>query len=207
MTWFVVSRKQQQQNGSDEDTIMEGEGEDRAIGECDLEEGGRTAHVFYDLAPTSLAPASSSNNTSLSSSLSDVPFNHEDYDDEARQKVVSFRALHKSDRERIQHLHEKWFPVVYSDEFYDQLCTNHRLVTSGDKLFTCVATLQDEKPLYCQAAPADGMGSEAVPNPLYNLQQRQQQVATVYSFQQKVTNPILATGVLHVAIVLKGYPP
>ena len=55
---------------------------------------------------------------------------------------ISFRSLRVGDRSRIQQLHEQWFPVTYSNEFYDELVTNHRLATSGDNLFTCVATLR-----------------------------------------------------------------
>jgi len=86
-------------------------------------------------------------------------------DDGEEDDMVSFRELRSSDRRRIQQLHEEWFPVVYSDEFYDQLCTNHRLSTSGDVLFTCVATLpkvqQQENVVYCQ--PTTTGGGKSVP--------------------------------------------
>lgn len=77
--------------------------------------------------------------------------------------TVSFRPLRSSDRRRLQQLHEEWFPVSYSDDFYDDLVNNHRLATSGDQLFTCVATLndntrcksvsegEDDTHLYCQS--------------------------------------------------------
>ena len=36
-------------------------------------------------------------------------------------------------------MHEEWFPVVYQEEFYDQLVL-HRMPHSGEPLYTCVAT-------------------------------------------------------------------
>lgn len=67
-------------------------------------------------------------------------------------RMISFRPLKGRDRKRIQELHEEWFPVRYTDEFYTELVNNHRLSTSGDALFTSVATLDNEPSLYCQEA-------------------------------------------------------
>jgi ribosomal protein S18 acetylase RimI-like enzyme len=54
-----------------------------------------------------------------------------------------FRDLEKKDRARIQVLHEEWFPVVYQEEFYDQVVL-HRMPNTGEPLFTCVATIHDD---------------------------------------------------------------
>jgi len=53
------------------------------------------------------------------------------------QCVVWFRPLQKNDRTAIQKLHEEWFPVHYSKEFYD--CVIQNKMTSGESLYTCVA--------------------------------------------------------------------
>jgi ribosomal protein S18 acetylase RimI-like enzyme len=52
---------------------------------------------------------------------------------------IRFRPIEPQDRHRIQELHEEWFPVVYQDEFYDQLML-HRMPNTGESLYTCVAT-------------------------------------------------------------------
>ena len=101
--------------------------------------------------------------------------NGNDHDDSSQ--TLCFRPLHTKDRKRIQQLHEEWFPVKYSNSFYDELVTNHRLATSGDSLFTCVGTLAqtsaDEEAdgtsaqVYCQTA-----GGEGLP-PLRQLQKQQ----------------------------------
>jgi ribosomal protein S18 acetylase RimI-like enzyme len=52
---------------------------------------------------------------------------------------IRFRPIEPQDRLRIQELHEEWFPVVYQDEFYEQLVL-HRMPHTGEPLYTCVAT-------------------------------------------------------------------
>ena len=90
--------------------------------------------------------------------------------------TVSFRPLRSSDRHRIQQLHEEWFPVSYSDDFYDHLVNNHCLVTSGDQLFTCVATLNDTSKNVCEEEREDVHPyCRNVGEPSYPGQQRQQQ--------------------------------
>lgn len=58
---------------------------------------------------------------------------------------ISFRPLHEGDRDQIQDLHEEWFPVRYKSEFYDEL-VRHRMVNSGEHLFTCAAIYHEEDP-------------------------------------------------------------
>jgi histone acetyltransferase MCC1 len=48
------------------------------------------------------------------------------------------RMIQPQDREIIQRLHEEWFPVLYQDEFFDEL-VHGRMIGSGDPLFTRVA--------------------------------------------------------------------
>lgn len=52
-----------------------------------------------------------------------------------------FRPIQESDRDRVKQLHEEWFPVVYQDDFYNDL-VKERL--AGKKLHTCVATVAAE---------------------------------------------------------------
>ena len=52
-----------------------------------------------------------------------------------------FRPIQESDRDRVKQLHEEWFPVVYQDEFYDDL-VKERL--AGKRLHTCVAVAADD---------------------------------------------------------------
>jgi histone acetyltransferase MCC1 len=58
-------------------------------------------------------------------------------------RTLTFRPLEPKDREQIQKLHEEWFPVSYKDEFYDDLVI-HRMVSSGEELFTYAAVAVDE---------------------------------------------------------------
>ena len=53
----------------------------------------------------------------------------------------AFRPIQESDRDRVKELHEEWFPVVYQDEFYDDL-VKERL--AGKRLHTCVAVASPE---------------------------------------------------------------
>ena len=56
---------------------------------------------------------------------------------------IRFRPIEPQDRLRIQELYEEWFPVVYQDEFYEQLVL-HRMPHTGDPLYTCVAVDADD---------------------------------------------------------------
>jgi ribosomal protein S18 acetylase RimI-like enzyme len=47
------------------------------------------------------------------------------------------RSIQPSDRDRVQALHEEWFPVKYQDDFYNELAYN-RMAYSQDPLFTRV---------------------------------------------------------------------
>lgn len=137
----------------------------------DLEAGDGNASFPVEGATTSApllstTPTPCSLNSSPSSSISGAGTT-ESYA-AAATSTVSFRPLQSSDRHRIQELHEQWFPVSYSDDFYDDLVNNHRLSTSGDQLFTCVATLNDKNistssddtQLYCQTVGEDSLTSQ-----------------------------------------------
>lgn len=54
------------------------------------------------------------------------------------------RMIQPEDREIIQRLHEEWFPVVYQDEFFDELAQG-RMIGSGDPLFTRLAICSDDE--------------------------------------------------------------
>ena len=58
-------------------------------------------------------------------------------------KKVIFRPLHVNDRDEIKKLHESWFPVNYSDQFYDDSVQNKAI--TGDRLYSCVATVVGEE--------------------------------------------------------------
>lgn len=51
---------------------------------------------------------------------------------------VKYRSLQLKDKTIVKDLHEKWFPVKYSDDFYSSLVQN-KLVGSGNRLYSCVA--------------------------------------------------------------------
>ena len=57
--------------------------------------------------------------------------------------LVRFRPLQQRDRNEIKRLHEDWFPVQYTDEFYDVIVENQSL--SGDPLYSCIAEKEDEE--------------------------------------------------------------
>lgn len=56
---------------------------------------------------------------------------------------LRFRSIQPPDRDTVQQLHEEWFPVIYQDEFYDELVHGHMTAT-GDPLYTCVAVDDDK---------------------------------------------------------------
>ena len=60
-------------------------------------------------------------------------------DDRIRSSII-FRPIQPKDQEQIQMLHEQWFPVKYTKEFYDDL-VYERMASTGDPLFTCVGTI------------------------------------------------------------------
>jgi ribosomal protein S18 acetylase RimI-like enzyme len=74
-------------------------------------------------------------------SVTDSTTDDDEIDDpEPRTKLV-LRPIHPSDRQEIQTLHETWFPVRYQDDFYEEL-VNHRMVNTGNPLFTSCCVLQ-----------------------------------------------------------------
>jgi histone acetyltransferase MCC1 len=60
-----------------------------------------------------------------------------------RKRRFRCRMIQPQDREVIQRLHEEWFPVLYQDEFFDELVQG-RMIGSGDPLFTRLAIENDE---------------------------------------------------------------
>jgi ribosomal protein S18 acetylase RimI-like enzyme len=50
---------------------------------------------------------------------------------------LQFRTILPKDRRQIQQLHEKWFPVVYQLDFYDQLVLG-KMCHTGEDLYTNV---------------------------------------------------------------------
>jgi len=55
-----------------------------------------------------------------------------------------FRPLQISDRWDIQKLHKDWFPVEYTDDFYDSVVNN--LSSSGEPIYSCaVSHFTDEE--------------------------------------------------------------
>lgn len=64
-------------------------------------------------------------------------------DTESSRILVQFRPLQQRDRPEIQRLHEEWFPVEYTDEFYDSIVENKSL--SGDPIYSCIAEKGDEE--------------------------------------------------------------
>lgn len=53
-----------------------------------------------------------------------------------------FRTIVPSDREEVQRLHEDWFPVTYSDEFYEDLAEG-RMGQYGKPLYTRLAVEEE----------------------------------------------------------------
>ena len=51
---------------------------------------------------------------------------------------LQFRTILPKDRTQIQNLHETWFPVVYQQEFYDQLVYG-KMCHTGEPLYTNLA--------------------------------------------------------------------
>ena len=60
------------------------------------------------------------------------------------EREVSFRSIRPYDRDEIQRLHELWFPVLYHDEFYDDLVQG-RPGQFGEPLYSCLAVRQVRK--------------------------------------------------------------
>ena len=57
---------------------------------------------------------------------------------------MHWRNIQPKDRNRIQELHEEWFPVSYQQEFYDGL-VHERMPHTNEPLYTCVATVNNLK--------------------------------------------------------------
>lgn len=150
MPWFGLSINDSDECSTEEDELLN-----------DLE-SGRSLPPISTESLEAVPAANPSSNASSSSSGSDelaailTPSADALEDSEPLRDRICYRQLRPGDRSRIQQLHEQWFPVTYSDEFYDELVTNQRLATSGDHLFTCVATL-DTQNMYCQPAGQDSL--------------------------------------------------
>ena len=185
MPWFGLLN-------SDSETVAEDQ-VDNAKSLDDLEAGDGNASFPVEEGDTkasaqllSTTPTPCSLNSSPSSSVSGAGTTEPDAAP-AATSTVSFRPLQSSDRHRIQQLHEQWFPVSYSDDFYDDLVNNHRLSTSGDQLFTCVAILNDknggtsseDSQLFCQAVGADSFPSQQQRQPQLSQQSQQEEEETV----------------------------
>jgi ribosomal protein S18 acetylase RimI-like enzyme len=57
---------------------------------------------------------------------------------------LSYRCIMPKDRERIQLLHEEWFPVAYQDDFYDNLVLGRMLTTNNPLYTNLMCNKQDE---------------------------------------------------------------
>lgn len=55
---------------------------------------------------------------------------------------ITFRPLEEEDRSQIKQLHEKLFPVAYTDHFYNTVVKN--LTMDGKPLFSCIAIARGE---------------------------------------------------------------
>jgi ribosomal protein S18 acetylase RimI-like enzyme len=93
--------------------------------------------------------------------------------------MISFRKILPKDRQRIQELHEEWFPVEYHDEFYDDLCWHSRMCNSDQKLYTIVATIPSSSTTTSsstmKATTSRGMGPSCKQRRRRRRQQQQQQ--------------------------------
>jgi ribosomal protein S18 acetylase RimI-like enzyme len=61
---------------------------------------------------------------------------------------LSYRRILPKDRVRIQELHEKWFPVVYQQEFYDNLVLG-KLCNTNNPLHTKVICNDEDEIIAC----------------------------------------------------------
>ena len=64
------------------------------------------------------------------------------HEEEEEELIYRYRTILPKDRARIQVLHEEWFPVVYQEEFYDNLVLG-KMCQTGEDLYTNV--IVDEK--------------------------------------------------------------
>jgi ribosomal protein S18 acetylase RimI-like enzyme len=70
---------------------------------------------------------------------------HVDHNDMADDhELLSYRCILPKDRERIQLLHEEWFPVAYQDDFYDNLVLGKMLTTNSPLYTNLICNKQDE---------------------------------------------------------------
>ena len=78
------------------------------------------------------------------------------------QEKIIFRPLRQSDRDEIQKLHEHWFPVKYSNEFFNEAVRNKTI--AGDWLYSCVAVAlgeEDEESVSKSACSKEAWGDLA----------------------------------------------
>lgn len=57
--------------------------------------------------------------------------------------IIYFRAIQPADRQVIQQLHEQWFPVDYTSDFFDGLCTSRVMPGTSEPLYSCVACFKE----------------------------------------------------------------
>lgn len=57
--------------------------------------------------------------------------------------IIYFRKIQPNDREAIQRLHEKWFPVDYKSDFFDGLCRERIMPGTSEPLYSCVACFKE----------------------------------------------------------------
>jgi histone acetyltransferase MCC1 len=82
----------------------------------------------------------------LGSSCGSTPTNRLLLPESSRHHQRRFRCrmIQPQDRVVVQRLHEEWFPVLYQDEFFDELVQG-RMIGSGDPLFTRLAIENDDE--------------------------------------------------------------
>lgn len=66
------------------------------------------------------------------------------FDDEPNEKCeLHYRPIQQYDKANIKYLHEQWFPVEYTDEFYEAVVRN--VTISNQPLYSCVCQLVDNE--------------------------------------------------------------
>jgi ribosomal protein S18 acetylase RimI-like enzyme len=131
----VLQRQQQQHAWSNSNSSKVDEEDGELYGDANQDEVEDGAYRYDD--DDDITDNNNNNNDNSSS-------HNNYYDDDNEPPLIDHDSLHwrtilPRDRLRIQSLHEQWFPVVYQEEFYDQL-VHQRMPNTGEPLFTCVAT-------------------------------------------------------------------
>ena len=64
--------------------------------------------------------------------------------DRTKQRgIIYFRSIKPNDRKVIQELHEQWFPVDYTSDFFDGLCNSSVMPSTREPLYSCLACLKE----------------------------------------------------------------